>query len=71
MAGRYQKIQALLPESRKMLEGCITQQEVEETLELEGARSAHALLKRKRKNCRRSSKTTRPESGEKLAGKQI
>ena len=34
MAGRYQKIQALLPESRKMLEGCITQQEVEETLEL-------------------------------------
>ena len=49
MARRYQKIQALLPEIKKMLDGGMTQREVEEALGLEGDRSVHELLKRERK----------------------
>ena len=49
MARRYQKIQALLPEIKKMLDGGMTQREVEEALGLEGDRPVHELLKRERK----------------------
>lgn len=49
MTRRYQKIQALLPEIKKMLDGGMTQREVEEALGLEGDRPVHELLKRERK----------------------
>lgn len=49
MARRYQKIQALLPEIKNMLDGGMTQREVEEALGLEGDRPVHELLKRERK----------------------
>ena len=49
MARRYQKIQALLPEIKKMLDGGMTQREVEEALGVEGDRPVHELLKRERK----------------------
>ena len=46
---RYQKMQGLLPEIKKMLESGMTQREVVEKLGLEGDRPIHALLKRERK----------------------
>ena len=49
MARRYQKVQKLLPEIKRMLESGMSQREVMERLGLEGDRPIHALLKRERK----------------------
>ena len=49
MARRYQKVQKLLPEIKRMLESGMSQREVTERLGLEGDRPIHALLKRERK----------------------
>ena len=46
MARRYQKVQKLLPEIKRMLESGMSQGEVAERLGLEGDRPIHALLKR-------------------------
>ena len=49
MARRYQKVQKLLPEIKRMLESGMSQREVTERLGLEGDRPIHDLLKRERK----------------------
>lgn len=49
MARRYQKIQAMMPQIKEMLDSGMSQREVEEELGLEGYRPIHALLKRERK----------------------
>ena len=49
MARRYQKMQALLPEIKQMLEEGKSQREVAEILGLEGDRPVHNLLKREKK----------------------
>ena len=49
MARRYQKVQKLLPEIKRMLESGMSQGEVTERLGLESDRPIHALLKRERK----------------------
>ncbi len=49
MARRYQKVQKLLPEIKRMLESGMSQREVAERLGLEDDRPIHALLKRERK----------------------
>ena len=49
MARKYQKMQELLPQIQQMLEGGMSQREVEKALGLEGYRPVHALLKRERK----------------------
>ena len=49
MARRYQKVQKLLPEIKRMLESWMSQGEVAERLGLKGDRPIHALLKRERK----------------------
>ena len=49
MARRYQKVQKLLPEIKRMLESGMSQGEVTERLGLEGDRPIHDLLKRERK----------------------
>ena len=49
MARRYQKMQAMLPEIKQMLEEGKSQREVAEILGLEGDRPVHALLKRETK----------------------
>ena len=49
MARRYQKVQKLLPEIKRMLESGMSQGEVAERLGLKGDRPIHALLKRERK----------------------
>ncbi len=50
MARRYQKMQAMLPEIKQMLEEGKSQREVAEILGLEGDRPVHALLKRLKGN---------------------
>lgn len=49
MARRYQKMQAMLPEIKQMLEEGKIQREVTEILGLEGDRPVHALLKREKR----------------------
>ena len=49
MARRYQKMQKLLPEIKRMLESGMSQGEVAEGLGLKGDRPIHDLLKRERK----------------------
>ena len=49
MRRRYQKVQELLPEIKRMLESGMSQREVAERLGLEGDRPIHDLLKRERK----------------------
>ena len=49
MARRYQKVQKLLPEIKRMLESGMSQREVTERLGLEDDRPIHDLLKRERK----------------------
>ena len=49
MARRYQKMQALLPGIKQMLEEGKSQREVAEILGLEGDRPVHNLLKREKK----------------------
>ena len=49
MARRYQKMQKLLPEIKRMLESGMSQVEVAERLGLKGDRPIHDLLKRERK----------------------
>lgn len=49
MAHRYQKVQAMLPQIKEMLESGMSQREVEKAMGLEGYRPIHELLKRERK----------------------
>ena len=49
MARRYQKVQKLLPEIKRMLESGMSQREVAERLGLKGESPIHDLLKRERK----------------------
>ena len=49
MARKYQHIQALLPEIRRMLDSGLTQKEIEKVLGLTGEQPIHDLLKRERK----------------------
>ena len=52
MRRRYQKVQELLPEIKRMLESGMSQREVAERLGLEGDRPIHDLLKRERKKAK-------------------
>ena len=49
MARKYQHTQGLLPKIKEMLDGGMTQREVEESLGLTGVRPIHHLLTRERK----------------------
>ena len=49
MARRYQKMQKLLPENKRMPERGMSQGEAAERLGLKGDRPIHDLLKRERK----------------------
>ena len=52
MPRRYQKVQKLLPEIKRMLESGMSQREVEKRLGLESDRPIHNLLKRERKKAK-------------------
>ena len=65
MRRRYQKVQELLPEIKRMLESGMSQREVAERLGLEGDRPIHDLLERERRKARQ---ITPKQRGRKPAG---
>ena len=77
MPKRYQKMQGLLPEIKKMLESGMSQREVAQSLGLEGDRPIHALLKRERKKTmqvipkQRARKPVRPLQEYKYENKRL
>ena len=74
MARRYQKVQKLLPEIKRMLESGMSQREVTERLGLEGDRPIHDLLKRERKKVmpnQRGRKTARTLQEYKYENKRL
>ena len=72
MARRYQKVQKLLPEIKRMLESGMSQGEVAERLGLEGDRPIHDLLKRERKKAMQvTPPTERAKTRQDSAGIQV
>lgn len=59
MTRRYQKTQALLPQSQQMLAPGMPKREVAEAVWLEGNRPVHELLKRERKSAAKGDSKTR------------
>ncbi len=72
MARRYQKMQKLLPEIKRMLESGMSQGEVAERLGLKGDRPIHDLLKRERKKAMQvTPPTERAKTRQDSAGIQV